>query len=263
MGHAGLPPAADAVDAADHAVAQAAPARRRPDRGRRRRAAGDAGHARAAGVAGRRGGRGRRRGDDLAGRAGHRGPASRARRGDGRAVEEEYRAITADAPGDSRSVGDRSGAARSLGCGASCAGSARATTSHRPGATARGRGRGTGRRGGVGGGGDDLGDPSPLSTSTAPPAPGWLRRFVDPDAEFVFVDDPDEVPADATPFDMRGVELGHRDGRCSFESILVRYQLDDPALERIGRSSTRRTSATTSTTRPRRPASTRSCAVSP
>jgi hypothetical protein len=63
----------------------------------------------------------------------------------------------------------------------------------------------------------------------------WLiRRFVDHDAQFVFVDDPDDVPADATPFDMRGVELGHRDGRCSFETILVRYQLDDPALERLG-----------------------------
>jgi hypothetical protein len=63
----------------------------------------------------------------------------------------------------------------------------------------------------------------------------WLiRRFVDPDAEFVFVDDPDDVPADATPFDMRGVELGHHDGRCSFETILVRYQLDNPALDRIG-----------------------------
>jgi hypothetical protein len=63
----------------------------------------------------------------------------------------------------------------------------------------------------------------------------WLiRRFIDADAEFVFVEDPDEVPADATPFDMRGVELGHGDGRCSFETILVRYQLDDPALERIG-----------------------------
>ena len=63
----------------------------------------------------------------------------------------------------------------------------------------------------------------------------WLiQHFVDSDAEFVFVDDPDEVPAEATPFDMRGAELGHRDGRCSFESILVRYQLDDPALERIG-----------------------------
>src|SRR5213596_3261156 len=35
----------------------------------------------------------------------------------------------------------------------------------------------------------------------------WLiQRFIDPEAEFVFVDDPDEVPADATPFDMRGVE---------------------------------------------------------
>jgi hypothetical protein len=63
----------------------------------------------------------------------------------------------------------------------------------------------------------------------------WLiRRFIDPDAEFVFVDDPDELPVGATPFDMRGVELGHRDGGCSFETILVRYQLADPALERIG-----------------------------
>lgn len=63
----------------------------------------------------------------------------------------------------------------------------------------------------------------------------WLiRRFVDPDAEFVFVSDPDEVPADATPFDIRGVELGHREGRCSFESILVKYGLDEPALARLG-----------------------------
>lgn len=64
----------------------------------------------------------------------------------------------------------------------------------------------------------------------------WLiRRHVDPDAVFVFVDDPDDVPADATPFDLRGVELGHRDGRCSFESVLLRYGLDtDPVLSRIG-----------------------------
>jgi hypothetical protein len=64
----------------------------------------------------------------------------------------------------------------------------------------------------------------------------WLvRRFIDLDARFVFVDDPDEVPADATPFDMRGVELGHRGGRCSFETFLARYNLVDPALDRIGR----------------------------
>jgi hypothetical protein len=64
----------------------------------------------------------------------------------------------------------------------------------------------------------------------------WLiRRFIDQDAEFVFIDDPDEVPAEATAFDMRGAELGHREGRCSFESILARYELADPALVRIGR----------------------------
>lgn len=63
----------------------------------------------------------------------------------------------------------------------------------------------------------------------------WLlRRFVDRGAEFVFVSDPEEVPDDATPFDMRGVELGHREGRCSFESILVKYGLQDAALERLG-----------------------------
>ena len=59
----------------------------------------------------------------------------------------------------------------------------------------------------------------------------WLiRRVVDPAAEFVFVDDPDEVPADATPFDMRGVELSHHGGECSFEAILRRYELTDPVL---------------------------------
>jgi hypothetical protein len=64
----------------------------------------------------------------------------------------------------------------------------------------------------------------------------WLiRRFVDPDPSFVFVDDPDEVPADATPFDMQGVELGHHVGDCSFEAFLRRYELDDPVLWEIAR----------------------------
>jgi len=57
-----------------------------------------------------------------------------------------------------------------------------------------------------------------------------IRRFLDPEAEFVFVDDPEEVPADATPFDMRGVELSHHAGDCSFETFLRRYRLDDPVL---------------------------------
>jgi hypothetical protein len=64
----------------------------------------------------------------------------------------------------------------------------------------------------------------------------WLiRRFLDIEAEFVFVDDPDEVPADATPFDMRGVELSHHGGDCSFETFLRRYELDDPVLWDIAR----------------------------
>jgi hypothetical protein len=62
----------------------------------------------------------------------------------------------------------------------------------------------------------------------------WLiRRFVDPDAEFLFVGDPAEVPADATPFDMRGVALGHVGGDCSFETILRRFELTDPVLWRV------------------------------
>jgi hypothetical protein len=62
----------------------------------------------------------------------------------------------------------------------------------------------------------------------------WLiRRDLDPDAEFVFITDPADVPADTTPFDMRGVELGHHQGDCSFETILRRYQITDPVLWRI------------------------------
>jgi hypothetical protein len=64
----------------------------------------------------------------------------------------------------------------------------------------------------------------------------WLiRRFVDPGAEFVFVDDADDVPADATPFDMPGVALSHHDGDCTFETFLRRHELADPALIEIGR----------------------------
>jgi hypothetical protein len=63
----------------------------------------------------------------------------------------------------------------------------------------------------------------------------WLIRRFDPEAEFVFVEDADEVPADATAFDMRGVELSHHGGDCSFETFLRRYELDDPVLWDIAR----------------------------
>jgi hypothetical protein len=62
----------------------------------------------------------------------------------------------------------------------------------------------------------------------------WLiRRDLDPDAEFVFLTDPTQIPTDATPFDLRGVELSHHNGDCSFETILRRYELTDPVLWRI------------------------------
>ena len=62
----------------------------------------------------------------------------------------------------------------------------------------------------------------------------WLiRRHLDPDAEFVFLADPTDIPPDATPFDLRGAELGHHSGDCSFETILRHYELTDPVLWRI------------------------------
>ena len=64
----------------------------------------------------------------------------------------------------------------------------------------------------------------------------WLiRRFIDPEAAFLFVGDPDAVPPGAVPFDMRGADLSHHGDSCTFETILERYQLDDPALAGIGR----------------------------
>lgn len=63
----------------------------------------------------------------------------------------------------------------------------------------------------------------------------WLiRRFIDQEAEFVFAADADAARTlGGTPFDMRGVELGHHQGRCSFETFLEVYKLGDPALHEI------------------------------
>ena len=59
----------------------------------------------------------------------------------------------------------------------------------------------------------------------------WLiRRFLDEHAEFFFVDDLDEAPNDATPFDVPGAELSHHEGDCSFETMLRHYSLDDAVL---------------------------------
>jgi len=69
--------------------------------------------------------------------------------------------------------------------------------------------------------------------------PWLITRFVDNEAEFLFVPKSqiDKVAAEtgAIPFDAPGVELGHKDGRCSFESIIAKYELKDPALLRLAK----------------------------
>jgi hypothetical protein len=65
--------------------------------------------------------------------------------------------------------------------------------------------------------------------------PWLIKRFVDPAAEFLFVHNDDVLSVaereNAIPYDVPDVELGHVDGRCSFESIILKYQLDnDPAM---------------------------------
>ena len=67
--------------------------------------------------------------------------------------------------------------------------------------------------------------------------PWLIRRFIDKDAEFIYVEPADVARVarekDAIPFDVEGARLGHVDGRCSFESILLEYKLDDPTLQRM------------------------------
>ena len=70
--------------------------------------------------------------------------------------------------------------------------------------------------------------------------PWLIRRFVDPQAEFLYVP-ADQVMQvaereDATPYDVPNVELGHHGKQCSFEAILARYALTgDPALVLLGK----------------------------
>ena len=72
--------------------------------------------------------------------------------------------------------------------------------------------------------------------------PWLIKRFVDKDAEFLFVPAAqvlDEAQRrGATPFDVKGVELGHHGAKCSFEAILEKYNLThDLALVLLARSS--------------------------
>ena len=70
--------------------------------------------------------------------------------------------------------------------------------------------------------------------------PWLIKKFVDPEAEFLFVP-ADQVLSlaaqmDAIPYDVPGVELGHHGLACSFEAIVAKYGLaEDPALVLLGK----------------------------
>ena len=67
--------------------------------------------------------------------------------------------------------------------------------------------------------------------------PWLIKRFVDPQAEFLYVP-PEQVMAvakqeGAIPFDVPGVELGHHGSECSFDAVIRKYELTDPAVKRL------------------------------
>ncbi len=69
--------------------------------------------------------------------------------------------------------------------------------------------------------------------------PWLITRFVDSEAEFIYVakNQVERVVAEtgAIPYDVPDVELGHKDGKCSFESIIEKYGLTVPALQRLAK----------------------------
>jgi hypothetical protein len=69
--------------------------------------------------------------------------------------------------------------------------------------------------------------------------PWLIRRFVDPGAEFLFVEPANVMQVAeaerAIPFDVPRVELGHHGPKCSFDAIVERYELRDPALAEMAR----------------------------
>ena len=64
--------------------------------------------------------------------------------------------------------------------------------------------------------------------------PWLIRKFIDSEAEFIFVSSSlvSEMAEklEAIPFDVQGAEIGHREGKCSFDALLEKYQINDPAL---------------------------------
>src|SRR4029450_1536076 len=67
--------------------------------------------------------------------------------------------------------------------------------------------------------------------------PWLIRKFVDPGAEFLYAS-PDQVMAvaereGAVPYDVPDVELGHHGSECSFDAIMRKYDIRDPALDKL------------------------------
>lgn len=70
--------------------------------------------------------------------------------------------------------------------------------------------------------------------------PWLITRFIDRDAEFLFVSAGEVLSRaerePAIPYDVPNVELGHVDGRCSFESIILKYKFtENRALQKLAR----------------------------
>jgi hypothetical protein len=69
--------------------------------------------------------------------------------------------------------------------------------------------------------------------------PWLITRFIDSEAEFLFVPKSQinrvVQETGAIPFDAPDVELGHHEGRCSFESIMFKYDLKDAGLLRMAK----------------------------
>lgn len=66
-------------------------------------------------------------------------------------------------------------------------------------------------------------------------ASAWLiRRFVDPQARFLWLSSPDDCPADALGFDFDGATFSHVGSRVTFETLLASFALQDAGLARLG-----------------------------
>jgi len=69
--------------------------------------------------------------------------------------------------------------------------------------------------------------------------PWLIRRFVDPKAEFLFVpvEKIEEIVKKerAIPYDAPNIELTHHDEKCSFDAIIEKYKVSDPAVSELAK----------------------------